>query len=190
MIINPYIFGAGGPPPHYLVEDFNGPALNSDWDGSGGSYTFASGHINLTAGAIVSVRNNLDIMNTICTIHTTPGATGDWFLVIGDLSSFVYLIEIRYQPSASKVRLTQNFGGSDHHTDYVYGVIGDTEWLQLGVNPGSGRFELYSSNDGVIFNLQASQLIDGSFNTSNCGVDIPYISGTVQLESFDSNILA
>lgn len=188
-IINPYMFVPSGPGPHYLVEDFNGPALNADWDGSGGTYTFSSGHIDLTAGAIVSVRNDLDIMNTICTIHTTPGATGDWFLVIGDLSAFTFLIEVRYQPSSGKVRLTQHSGGVDVHHDYTYGAIGDAEWVQLGVTVGN-IFELYSSSDGSTFTLRTSTPIDMGFPTSACGVDLSYISGTAQLESFDSIILA
>jgi hypothetical protein len=189
-LVNP--FWAAPPPPstHYLIEDFNGPALNSDWDGSGGTFTFGSGHIDLAAGSIVSVRNDLDILNTICTIHVTPGATGSWFLVIGHLVASTYLIEVRYTPGASVIRLTQNFGGVDHHADWNYGALSDAEWIQLGVNPNNNHFELYGSTDGVTFTLRAQQTIDGSFDTSNCGVYIVYISGTVQLESFDSIILA
>lgn len=189
MIINPYAFAAVGPPPSFLHEDFNGPALNADWDGSGGTYTFLGGDISLTAGFIQSVRTNLDFSFKTITIRSdvvTP--TSDWFLLVGDYVGNTYIIELRFQPSLGKVRLTQHTaGGGDTHHDFIYGALADVEWVQL--TQVSGVFSLFTSLDGLTFTFRQNVGVDGGFVLTACQVGIAFISGgAVLLDTFDSDI--
>lgn len=189
-LVNPF-WNAAAPGPHYLLEDFNGPSLNADWTGAGGTYTFAAGQIELTAGLIQSVRNDLDFsFGSEIIIHHDYNA-GEWFLVVGDISGGVYSIQVRFVPSIGRVRLTQHYGGADHHQDWFYGALSDTEWLRLEYDAGSGWFILHSSTDGITFSgSRAIHIPDISFDVNNVGVAIANFSGTVKMDFFDSNILA
>lgn len=146
--------------------------------------------IAMTAGSIVSVRNDLifTFANEI-TIHNVPSG-GEWFLVVGDLATNVYSIQVRYVTSIGRVRLTQHYGGVDHHSDYFYNAPGNTEYLRLTRDIGSGNFNLYASMDDITYNLVQATAPDGTFDFANCGVALVWFSGTVKLEDFDSNILA
>lgn len=189
-LVNPFWNTTPPPPVNYLVENFNGPALNSDWDGSGGTYTFPGGDISLTAGIIQSVRNDLDFSFKTITIRSdviTP--TTDWFLLVGDYVGNTYIIEIRFQPSLGKVRLTQHTaGGGDTHHDFTYGALADVEWVQL--TQFSGVFSLFTSSDGSTFTFRQNVGVDGGFVLTACQVGIAFISGgAVLLDTFDSDIL-
>lgn len=188
-LVNPFWSTTPPPPVNYLVENFNGPALNADWDGSGGTYTFPGGDISLTAGLIQSVRTNLDFTFKTITVRSdvvTP--TADWFLLVGDYVGNTYIIEIRFQPSLGKVRLTQHTtGGGDVHHDFSYGALSDVEWVQL--SEASGFFELLTSSDGITFVSRATAAFDVGFVHSAVQVGIAFIVAPVLLDDFDSDIL-
>lgn len=189
-LVNPFWTAPAPPPGGFLVEDFNGPALNSDWDGSGGTYTFGGGDISLTAGFIASVRNNLDFsFKKIAIVSDVVTPTADWFLLVGDFVGNTYIIEIRFQPSAGKIRLTQHTAsGGDTHHDYVYSSLADVFAVRLDASPGF--FELATSADGITYTSRATAIIDPGFVSTACQVGITSIGlpAPVLLDNFDSDI--
>lgn len=189
-LVNPFLGGTPPPPGGFLLEDFNGPALNSDWDGSGGSYTFGSGLIHLTTGFIASVRNNLDFsFKKIAIISDIVTPTADWFLLVGDFMANTYIIEIRFQPSAGKIRLTQHtVAGGDVHHDYVYSSLADVFGVRL--DSSSGNFELATSTDGITYTVRQTVAIDASFISTACQVGLTSIGlpSPVLIDNFDSDI--